>query len=62
MCSGQPALFFNDKQINIIKSVSTAITETLDNNPQLVQKKNLVLNANAAKYIEASILPKKHTE
>ena len=62
MCIGQPALFFNNKQVKIIKSVSTAITETLDNNPQLVQKKNLVLNTNAAKYIEASILPKKHTE
>ena len=47
MCIGQPALFFNNKQVNIIKSVSTAITETLDNNPQLVQKKNLVLNTNA---------------
>ena len=60
--SGNQHCFFNNKQINIIKSVSTAITETLDSNPQLVQKKNLVLNTNAAKYIEASILPKKHTE
>ena len=58
----QHCSFLNNKQINIIKSVSTAITEALDNNPQLVQKKNLVLSTNAAKYIEASILPKKHTE
>lgn len=34
MCSGQPTLFINNKQINMIKSVSTAITGAHENNPQ----------------------------
>ena len=32
-------VFFNNKQINMIKSVSTAITETLDNNSSLCKRK-----------------------
>ena len=67
MCSGQPTLFINNKKINMIKSVSTAITGAHETTPrrwvsQLVQKKNLVLSNNAAKYNEASILPKNHME
>lgn len=36
MCSGQPTLFINNKQINMIKSASTAITGARkhENNPQ----------------------------
>ena len=34
MCSVQPTLFIHNKQINMIKSVSTAITGAHENNPQ----------------------------
>ena len=35
----QHCFFLNNKQINMIKSVSTAITETLDNNSSLCKRK-----------------------